>query len=394
MATEIRLRYGINPHQAPARLFVESGELPLKVVNGAPGYINILDALNSWQLVRELKGATGQPAAASFKHVSPAGAAIANPLSDVLRQAYMVGDAVLSPLATAYARARGGDRLASYGDFAAFSDVVDQSTAQLIRPESSDGLVAPGYTPEALDILKAKRGGKYLLLDIDPAYEPPATEMRRVFGIALEQPCNSARIGPDLFRRVVTRNTDLPPAAVRDLLVATIAAKYAQSNTVCVACDGQVIGLGAGQQSRIHCTRLACDKADKWVLQQHPRVLGMAFSEGLTRPEKANAIDQFLLWDQLSDAEKEHLRSACVSLPEPIGRDERAEWISRFAASGGASLSSDAFIPFRDNLDRANKSGVRYVAQTGGSIADADVIEAADAYGMTMVFTGLRLFHH
>lgn len=394
MATEMKLRYGINPHQAPARLFMESGELPLRLVNGAPGYVNILDALNSWQLVRELKAATGRPAAASFKHVSPAGAAIANPLSDVLRQAYMVGDADLSPLATAYARARGGDRLASYGDFAAVSDVVDESTAQLIRPESSDGLIAPGYAPEALSILKAKRGGKYLLLEIDPAYEPPASEIRQVFGITLEQPRNSTRIGPELFGNIVTRNKDLPPAAVRDLLVATIAAKYAQSNTVCVACDGQVIGLGAGQQSRIHCTRLACDKADKWMLQQHPRVLGIQFAEGLKRPDKANAIDQFLLWDQLSEAEKAQLQAACVSLPRPLSQDERAEWIARFVAAGGAALSSDAFIPFRDNLDRAHKSGVRYIAQTGGSIADAGVIAAADAYGMTMLFTGLRLFHH
>jgi phosphoribosylaminoimidazolecarboxamide formyltransferase/IMP cyclohydrolase len=394
MATEIKLRYGCNPHQTPARLFVESGALPLTVVNGAPGYVNILDALNSWQLVRELKAATGQPAAASFKHVSPAGAAIATPLSEVLRQAYMVGDVSLSPLATAYARARGGDRLASYGDFAALSDVVDASTAELIRPESSDGLIAPGYTPEALQILKAKRGGKYLLLEIDPAYEPPALETRQVFGIGLEQPRNDARIRSDLFRNVVTRNRMLPDTAIRDLLVATIAAKYAQSNTVCVAYDGQVIGLGAGQQSRIHCTRLACDKADKWMLQQHPRVLGIEFADGLKRPDRANAIDQFLLWDQLSEAEKDQLRSVCKSLPEPISRDERAEWIARFAAAGGASLSSDAFIPFRDNLDRADKSGVRYVAQTGGSIADEGVIAAADAYGMTMVFTGLRLFHH
>jgi phosphoribosylaminoimidazolecarboxamide formyltransferase / IMP cyclohydrolase len=394
MATEITLRYGCNPHQAPARVFAESGNLPFTVINGAPGYVNLLDALNSWQLVRELKAATGRPAAASFKHVSPAGAAIANPLSDVLRQAYMVGDEPLSPLATAYARARGGDRLASYGDFAALSDVVDEATARLIRPESSDGLIAPGYSAEALRILKAKRDGKYLLLQIDPAYEPPAIERRHVFGVAMEQPRNNARIGPELFRNVVTQNKTLPDTAVRDLLVATIAAKYAQSNTVCVAYDGQVIGLGAGQQSRIHCTRLACDKADKWMLQQHPRVLGMPFRDGLKRPEKANAIDQFLLWDQLSDAEKEQLRSTCASLPDPIGREERAEWIARFAAAGGASLSSDAFIPFRDNLDRANKSAVRYVAQTGGSIADAGVIAAADAYNMTMVFTGLRLFHH
>ncbi len=393
MASEIPLRYGCNPHQAPARAFMPSGELPVSVVNGAPGYINLLDAFNAWQLVRELRAATGLPAAASFKHVSPAGAAIGVPLSDALRRAYMVGDGELSPLAIAYARARGADRLASYGDFAALSDVVDEPTARLIGPESSDGLIAPGYSPEALAVLKAKRGGKYLLLQMDPSYEPPAVERREVFGICMEQPRNHARISPELFRNVVTRNRELPATAVRDLLVATIAAKYAQSNTVCVAYDGQVVGLGAGQQSRIHCTRLACDKADKWMLQQHPRVLGLSFAEGVKRPDRANAVDQFLLWEQLSEAEVEQLRAACPSLPEPITREERAAWIARFAADG-LSLSSDAFIPFRDNLDRAHKSGVRYVAQTGGSIADEGVLAAADAYGMVMAFTGLRLFHH
>ncbi len=395
MGNQIDLRYGCNPHQAPARIFVASGPLPLTVVNGAPGYINFLDALNAWQLVRELRAATGLPAAASFKHVSPAGAAIGTPLSDESRRLCMVGDLELSPLACAYARARGADRLASFGDFAAMSDVVDESAARVLQPESSDGLIAPGYTPEALAILKAKRGGKYLLLRIDPAWEPPAVERREVFGLTMEQPRNHARIGPDLFGNIVTRSKDLPATAVRDLIVATIAAKYAQSNTICVACDGQVVGLGAGQQSRIHCTRLACDKADKWMLSQHPRVLGMRFAEGVKRPDKANAVDQFLLWEQLSDAEREQLRAVCPSLPEPLGQAERAAWIARFAAAvGGLALSSDAFIPFRDNLDRAHKSGVRHIAQTGGSVADEGVIAAADAYGMTMAFTGLRLFHH
>jgi len=394
MAAEIVLRYGINPHQGPARVWRPGGELPLTVVNGAPGYINLLDGLNAWQLVRELRAATGLPAAASFKHVSPAGAAIGKPLSDVLRQVYLVGDQELSPLACAYARARGADRLASFGDFAAMSDVVDESAAKLLQPESSDGLIAPGYTPEALAILKAKRGGRYLLLQIDPAYEPPEMERREVFGLTLEQPRNHARISADLFRNVVTANANLPPDAIQDLIVATVAAKYTQSNTIVVAFDGQVVGVGAGQQSRIHCTRLACDKADRWMLQQHPKVLGLKYKPGLKRPERANVVDQFLLWDHLSEPERDRLRTACTDLPEPFTGSERADWIGRFAAAGGLSLSSDAFIPFRDNLDRAHRSAVRYVAQTGGSVADGDVIAAADAYGMTMVFTGLRLFHH
>lgn len=373
-------------------MFVASGELPFTVVNGSPGYINLLDALNAWQLVRELREATGLPAAASFKHVSPAGAAIGVPLNDALRRAYLIEEgATLSPLAVAYARARGADRMASYGDFAALSDVVDESTARLIAPESSDGLIAPGYAPEALAILKAKRGGRFLLLRMDPSYNAPDIEKREVFGVVLEQPRNHAKITADLFRQTVTDRRELPPEAVRDLLVATIAAKYAQSNTVSVAYDGQVIGLGAGQQSRIHCTRLACDKADKWMLQQHPRVMDLPFADGLKRPERTNAIDQFLLWDQLSPPERDQLRAALKADPQPLTHDERERWIARF---GGLSLSSDAFIPFRDNLDRAQRSGVKYVAQTGGSIADEGVIAAANAYGMTMVLTGLRLFHH
>lgn len=392
MPSEIKLRYGCNPHQAPARVYVRTGELPFTVVNGAPGYINLLDALNAWQLVRELREATGQPAAASFKHVSPAGAAIGVPLNETLRKAYLIDEGVeLSGLAAAYARARGADRMASYGDFAALSDVVDESTARLIAPESSDGLIAPGYSPEALAILKAKRGGKFLLIRVDPAYNATEVETREVFGLTMEQPRNHARISAELFKNVVTDSRELPRGAVRDLIVATIAAKYAQSNTVCVAYDGQVIGLGAGQQSRIHCTRLACDKADKWMLQQHPRALNLPFANGLKRPEKTNAVDQFLLWDQLSPPEKDQLRTALSADPQPLTREERESWIARF---GGLSLSSDAFIPFRDNLDRAQRSGVKYVAQTGGSIADEGVIAAANAYGMTMALTGLRLFHH
>lgn len=394
MAREITLRYGINPHQAPARVFLRAGDLPITVVNGSPGYINLLDALNAWQLVRELRAATGLPAAASFKHVSPAGAAIGLPLTDVLRCAYRIGQKDLSPLAAAYARARGADPVASFGDFAAMSDVVDESAARLLASESSDGLIAPGYEPAALSILRAKRGGRYLILRIDPSYEPPETESREVFGITFEQPRNHARITPGLFRNVVTRDRRLPAEAERDLIVATIAAKYAQSNTVCVACDGQVVGLGAGQQSRIHCTRLACDKADKWMLRQHPKVLGIRFADALKRPERNNAVDQYLIWDQLSEAERDQLRAVCPELPPPISAPERWEWIARFAAAGGLSLSSDAFIPFRDNIDRAHKSGVRYIAQTGGSVADEAVISAADDYGMVMSFTGVRLFHH
>lgn len=372
-------------------MYSQSGALPFEIVNGSPGYINLLDALNAWQLVRELREATGQPAAASFKHVSPAGAAIATPLNDVLRRVYMIENADLSPLATAYARARGADRMASYGDFAALSDVVDESTARLIGPESSDGLIAPGYSPKALEILKAKRGGKFLMLQIDPAYNAPEIEKREVFGLTMEQPRNHARITAELFKNIVTTNKNLPAEAVRDLIVASISAKYAQSNTVCVAYDGQVIGLGAGQQSRIHCTRLACDKADKWMLQQHPRVLDLPFADGLKRPDKTNAIDQFVIWEQLSDPEKNQMRKALKTEPQPLTTAECREWIARF---GGLSLSSDAFIPFRDNLDRAQRSGVKYVAQAGGSIADEGVIVAANEYGMTMAFTGLRLFHH
>lgn len=388
---EIKLRYGTNPHQKDSRIFVLEGQLPLKVLNGQPSYINILDALYGWQLVRELRAATGLPAAASFKHTSPAGAAVAKPLSPEFRQSQFLREGDLSPLATAYARARGGDRMCSYGDAAALSDVVDVATAQLLSPEVSDLVVAPGYEPAALEILKKKQGGRYLVLQVDPSYEPPAMEQRQLFGIHLEQMRNDARIDRSLLQNVVTKNKTICDEAAQTLIVATIALKYTQSNSVCVAYDGQVIGMGAGQQSRVHCTRLACDKADKWFLQMHPRVLGLPFKEGLKRPEKANVVDQYLLWDQLADAERAAMLAGLTSEPEPISKDERIAWVRRF---DGICLSSDGFIPFRDNIDRASRSHVQYVIQPGGSIRDEGVIGAADEYGMVMVESGLRLFLH
>lgn len=388
---EIAMRYGCNPHQGQARAHVREGEMPLRVLNGAPSYINLLDALNAWQLVKELKEAAGLPAAASFKHVSPAGAAVALALSGELRQACFVGDTELSPLAMAYARARGGDRLSSFGDFIGLSDAVDESTARLIAPEVSDGIIAPGYEPDALEILKEKKGGRYLLFEIDSDYEAPEVESREVFGIQLEQQRNNGKIDAGLLRNVVTDEENLPDEAVRDLLVATVAVKYTQSNSVGLAYDGQVIGMGAGQQSRVHCTRLACAKGDKWLLQQHPRVLSFEFRKGLKRPDKINAIDQYLLWDELSDAEKSVTAQAFENMPDPLTPEERREWLSRFE---GLSLSSDGFIPFRDNIDRASRSGVKYVVQPGGSEADDSVTEAANSYGMVMAFSGIRLFHH
>ncbi len=388
---QLELKYGCNPHQKPARLIVDQEPSPLQVLNGTPGYINILDALGAWQLVRELRAATGLPAAASFKHVSPAGAAIARPLSAGFRRSQMLPDEELSPLATAYARARGGDRMSSFGDAVAVSDRVDVSLARLLRREVSDLIIAPDYDPEALRILKAKKGGSYRILQIDPDYEPPEMERRDVFGFTLEQRRNTARINADLFTNVVTTRRQLPADILETLIVATIALKYTQSNSICVAYDGQVIGVGAGQQSRVHCTRLACDKADKWLLQQHPRVLELEFAAGLSRPEKTNLVDQYLLWDQLSDAERDALRQGLKRMPEPLSREERAAWIARFE---GICLSSDAFFPFRDSLDRAARSNVQYVAQPGGSLRDDEIIRAADEYGMVMVHTGLRCFLH
>lgn len=388
---EIPLRYGLNPHQKQARLAFDGPGEPLRVLNGAPGTINILDALGAWQLARELKRMSGVPGAASFKHVSPAGAAIARPLTEAFRVSQMLPDEELSPVAQAYARARGGDRMCSFGDFAAVSDVVDVSLASLLRREVSDGIIAPGYEPAALEILKEKRGGKYPVLQIDPDYEPPAVEHRQVFGFNLFQERNAAAIDPAALGTVVSEKKGLPDDAALTLAVATIALKYTQSNSVCVAYEGQVIGMGAGQQSRVHCTRLACGKAEKWFCQQHPRVLALPFREGLGRVEKTNVVDQFLLWDELSAAEKDSLRAGLTEEPSPLTPQEREVWLGHYQ---GVVLSSDAFIPFRDTIDRASRTGVGYVLQAGGSVRDDEVTAAADQYGMVMIHSGMRWFLH
>ena len=387
---EIKLRYGVNPHQTPARAFVPDGKLPFTVLSGAPGYINLLDALNSWQLVREMRELTGLPSAASFKHVSPSGVACGRPLSPDLAESYFVTQDEISPLAIAYVRARGADRMASFGDWIALSDRVDESTARIISREVSDGIVAPGFEPAALALLKAKKNGSYPVLEMDASYQPPATEAKQVYGVTLEQTRNNALITPALLDKVVTVKKQITDDARTDMLVATLALKYTQSNSVCLAWDGQVIGMGAGQQSRIACTRIACAKADKWLLRLHPRVRGLDFKKSITRTEKANAIDLFLEEDA-TEAELRAWRLHFNTVPEPFGRDEKHAWLARF---DGVALSSDAFIPFRDNIDRAARSGVRYVIQTGGSSRDDGIISAADEYGMVMVFTGLRLFHH
>jgi phosphoribosylaminoimidazolecarboxamide formyltransferase/IMP cyclohydrolase len=387
---DIALKYGCNPHQTPAGVTVPE-EAGFEVLSGRPGYINFLDALGSWQLVRELRAATGKPAAASFKHVSPAGAAVAGELTDTYRASQFLGDADYSPVAAAYARARGGDRMCSFGDVAAVSDVVDLSLARLLFDEVSDLIIAPGYEPEALELLRAKRGGAYMVLRIDPAYQPAETETREVFGFTMTQKRNEARVTRDLLSTTTTPGAALPEQVLETLLVATVALKYTQSNSVCIAYDGQVIGMGAGQQSRVHCTRLACGKADKWLLQQHPKTLALPIRDDLPKPEKANLVDFYLLWDELSDVEKRKLREGLTADPDPLTQQERADWVKRF---DGICLSSDAFIPFPDNLDRAAKTNVQYVAQTGGSARDAIVTAAAEEYGMTMVHTGLRLFLH
>jgi phosphoribosylaminoimidazolecarboxamide formyltransferase/IMP cyclohydrolase len=364
--------------------------LPITVLNGSPGYINLLDGLNSWQLVRELKAALRLPAAASFKHVSPAGAAVATPLSDVLKKAYFVDDLELSPLATAYARARGADRLCSFGDFIALSDTVDVSTARLIAREVSDGAIAPGYEPAALEILKAKKQGKYAVIQIDPSYEPPATETREVFGITFEQRRHDRLVTPADFGNIVTTRKDLPDSAIRDLTLAWITLKYTQSNSVCFVADGQAIGVGAGQQSRIHCVRLAGQKADLWWLRQHPAVLDLPFRSGIKRPDRDNAIDQFLR-DDVTPNEKSAWDETFAHTPRQLNPDEKRAWLSKLDS---VTLGSDAFFPFRDSIDRAAASGVKYVLEPGGSTRDDSVIQAANEYGMTMIFSGVRLFHH
>ena len=390
--TELALKYGCNPNQKPARIFMEQGELPLTVLGGRPGYINFLDALNSWQLVRALKQATGLPAAASFKHVSPAGAAVAAPLSPTDRQMYFVEQEEVSPIASAYIRARGADRLCSYGDWAALSDVCDADTARYLALEVSDGVIAPGYTDEALEILKTKRKGNYNVVQIDPDYTPAPLERKQVFGITFEQGYNDAPITPELLNNLVTVNREVPEAARRDMLIALITLKYTQSNSVCYVKDGMAIGVGAGQQSRIHCTRLAGDKADHWWLRRHPKVLGLDFVEGICRPDRDNTIDLYL-----SDLECEDVladgawQKVFRTRPEPLTAEEKREWLRGLE---GVTVGSDAFFPFGDNVERAHRSGAAYIVQPGGSIRDDHVISTCDKYGIAMAFTGLRLFHH
>lgn len=389
--SQLTLRYGMNPHQAPAQIYTMQGELPLKVLNGSPGTINLLDALNGWQLVQELKLALNLPAAASFKHVSPAGAAVAVPLSRQEARAYFVDDLEeLTPLATAYARARGADRMSSFGDWVALSEPVDVMTARLIGREVSDGVIAPGYEPEALAILQQKKNGRYPVVQMDPSYAPPLLERREVFGITFSQRRNDAEINESLLLNVVSASQELPDSAKRDLIVATIATKYAQSNTVCYAVNGQVIGLGAGQQSRIHCTRLAGDKADNWWLRQHPRVLSFQFKDDVKRAVRNNAIDLYVL-GEVGETERPSWEALFETVPAPLTYAERREWLNQLEE---VAVSSDAFFPFRDNIDRLQRSGVKYVIEPGGSVRDEDVMAAADAYGMTLIFSGLRLFHH
>lgn len=387
----LSLRYGTNPQQSFARVFMRDGaNLPIAVLGGSPGYINLLDSLNGWQLVRELKAVTGLPGAASFKHVSPAGAAVGLPLDETLKQAYFVADAELSPLAAAYARARGADRLCSFGDFVALSDVVDVLTAKLIAREVSDGVIAPGYEPQALEILRQKKQGKYAIIQIDPAYEAPASEIRDVFGVTFEQSRHARLVTPADFNNLVTRNKNLPESALRDLQIAWVVLKYTQSNSVVFVKDGQTIGVGAGQQSRVHCVRLAGQKADLWRLRQHPVALALPFRCEIKRPERDNAIDQFLR-ENITPREKAAWLEIFTELPRLLNADEKRAWLSGLT---DVSLGSDAFFPFPDSIHRAAASGVRYVFEPGGSARDADVVSAADDYGMVMSFTGTRLFHH
>ena len=391
---ELQLKYGCNPNQKPSRIYMEEGELPIEVLNGRPGYINFLDALNSWQLVRELKEATGLPAAASFKHVSPAGAAVGLPLDDTLAHIYFVDDVKipLTPIACAYARARGADRMSSYGDFIALSDTCDLATATLIKREVSDGVIAPDYTEEALQVLRDKRKGTYNVIKIDPAYRPAPIEHKQVFGITFEQGRNEVRLDdPALFENIPTQNKSFPEEAKRDLMVALITLKYTQSNSVCYVKGGQAIGIGAGQQSRIHCTRLAGTKADTWWLRQHPRVMNLPFVPGIHRADRDNTIDLFIGEDYMDVLAEGEWQKFFTEKPAPLTREEKREWIAK---NTGVSLGSDAFFPFGDNVERAHKSGVQYIAQAGGSVRDDHVIDTCDKYGIAMAFTGVRLFHH
>ncbi len=389
---ELELKYGCNPNQKPSRIFMDEGcELPIEVLNGRPGYINFMDAFNSWQLVKELKEATGMPCAASFKHVSPAGAAIGTPMTEVQKKICFVEDLKLSPLAMAYAKARGADRMSSYGDFIALSDECDEETATLIAREVSDGVIAPSYSDKALEILKGKRKGGYTVIQIDPSYLPKAIERRNIYGVTFEQGRNDLKIDAEMLGELVTENKEIPESAKQDLVLALITLKYTQSNSVCYAKDGQTIGVGAGQQSRIHCTRLAGNKADIWFLRQHPKVLGLPFKADIRRPDRDNTIDVYISddWmDVLADGVWENF---FTEKPEPLMREEKRAWLDTLT---GVSLGSDAFFPFGDNIERANRSGVRYIAQPGGSIRDDNVIDTCNKYGIAMAFTGIRLFHH
>ena len=391
---ELQLKYGCNPNQKPSRIFMEEGELPIEVLGGRPGYINFLDALNSWQLVKELKAATGLPAAASFKHVSPAGAAVGLPLSDTLARIYFVDDikVPLSPIACAYARARGADRMSSYGDFIALSDTCDEATALIIKREVSDGIIAPDFTEEALQILREKRKGTYNIIKIDPNYVPAPIERKQVFGVTFEQGRNEVKLDdPALFENIPTANKHFPEEARRDLIIALITLKYTQSNSVCYVKDGQAIGIGAGQQSRIHCTRLAGSKADIWWLRQNPKVMALPFIPGIRRADRDNTIDVYISDDYMDVLAEGEWQKFFTEKPEPLSHEEKKEWIAK---NTKVSLGSDAFFPFGDNVERAHKSGVEYIAQAGGSVRDDHVIMTCDKYGIAMAFTGIRLFHH
>ena len=388
---ELQLKYGCNPNQVPSRVYMKNGELPFEVLSGRPGYINLLDALNGWQLVKELKAATGLPAATSFKHVSPAGAAVGTPLSDTLKKIYFVDDVEMTPMANAYARARGADRMSSFGDFIALSDECDKSTALLIKKEVSDGIIAPSYSDEALEILKAKKNGNYCILKIDPSYKPEPIECKDVFGVTFEQGRNELPINEDLLADIVTDNKEMPDSSKRDLLISLITLKYTQSNSVCYVKDGQAIGIGAGQQSRIHCTRLAGNKADIWWLRQAPQVLNLQFVDGIRRADRDNTIDVYIS-DEYEDVLKEGVWQNFFKVkPEPFTKKEQKEWLKK---NSDVALGSDAFFPFGDNIERAYKSGVKYIAQPGGSVRDDNVIETCNKYNMAMSFTKIRLFHH